>query len=219
MSTKKRSNSALASKLFEHSKNQIISEKNRPQKSLRNLSKTRIKLNIILFSTLFCPFRRPWPQFGLNFFPYQKSSKSLIQQRFSSFSRAEKEGFELRAQPSKNLVKIRSFRASSASLEHICATNSFSHQSKNRLTSLTFFSSADTEFISKALKLIFFQEFNSFFRILPVLTVFTRIYIARNKLPGKMLNRRITLKPSQLADYTIRIELINCLRIICHFVY
>ena len=84
----------MASKLFEHSKNQIITEKNRPQHRLRSLSKTHQKLNIILFSTLFCPFRRPWPQFGLNFYPYQKSSKSLIQQRFSSFSRAEKEGFE-----------------------------------------------------------------------------------------------------------------------------
>ena len=72
----------------------MISEKNKPQQCLRNISETQQKLNKILLSTLFCPFRRPWPQFGLNFYPYQKSSKSLIQQRFSSFSRAEKEGFE-----------------------------------------------------------------------------------------------------------------------------
>ena len=38
------------------------------------------------------------------------------------FSWAEKEGFELRVRPSKNIVKTRRFRASSLSPEQICAT-------------------------------------------------------------------------------------------------
>ena len=65
-----------------------------------------------------------------------KATNMLIYQHIRGLWFAEKEGFELRAQPSKNLVKIRRFRASSLSQEQDCATFQCTFYDSNALNKM-----------------------------------------------------------------------------------